>query len=61
VLVADSDAVAALSWKRTQPLWREKWGEAEPEDLSGNLIVQLGSATEDTSREAIRAAFESAR
>ena len=27
-------------------LWREKRGEAEPDDLSGNLIVQLGSATE---------------
>jgi predicted phage-related endonuclease len=27
-------------------LWREKRGEAEPEDLSGNLIVQLGRATE---------------
>jgi hypothetical protein len=26
-------------------LWREKRGEAEPEDLSGNLIVQLGAAT----------------
>jgi len=25
-------------------LWREKRGEAEPEDLSGNLIVQLGLA-----------------
>jgi predicted phage-related endonuclease len=24
-------------------LWREKRGEVEPEDLSGNLIVQLGS------------------
>jgi predicted phage-related endonuclease len=24
-------------------LWREKRGEAEPEDLSDNLIVQLGS------------------
>jgi predicted phage-related endonuclease len=23
-------------------LWREKRGELEPEDLSGNLIVQLG-------------------
>ena len=23
-------------------LWREKRGEAEPQDLSGNLIVQLG-------------------
>jgi predicted phage-related endonuclease len=28
-------------------LWREKRGEVEPEDLSGNLIVQLGSATEE--------------
>src|ERR1039457_4925595 len=31
-------------------LWREKRGEAEPEDLSGNLIVQLGQATEDLNR-----------
>ena len=28
-------------------LWREKRGEVEPEDLSRNLIVQLGVATED--------------
>jgi hypothetical protein len=27
-------------------LWREKRGELEPEDLSGNLIVQLGLVTE---------------
>jgi hypothetical protein len=31
-------------------LWREKRGEAEPEDLSGNLIVQLGAATEGLNR-----------
>ena len=31
-------------------LWREKRGEAEPEDLSGNLIVQLGTATEALNR-----------
>jgi len=31
-------------------LWREKRGESEPEDLSGNLIVQLGLATEDLNR-----------
>src|ERR1700704_727421 len=31
-------------------LWREKRGEAESEDLSGNLIVQLGSATEELNR-----------
>ena len=32
-------------------LWREKRGEAEPEDLSGNLIVQLGCVTEDLNRQ----------
>lgn len=26
-------------------LWREKRGEVQPEDLSGNLVVQLGVAT----------------
>jgi hypothetical protein len=31
-------------------LWREKRGEVEPEDLSANLIVQLGRATEDLNR-----------
>jgi len=31
-------------------LWREKRGEAQPEDLSGNLIVQLGAATEELNR-----------
>jgi predicted phage-related endonuclease len=31
-------------------LWREKRGEVEPEDLSGNLIVQLGTATEELNR-----------
>ena len=31
-------------------LWREKRGEIEPEDLSGNLIVQLGSVTEELNR-----------
>ena len=31
-------------------LWREKRGEAEPEDLSGNLVVQLGVATEALNR-----------
>jgi predicted phage-related endonuclease len=32
-------------------LWREKRGEAEPEDLSGNLIVQLGVVTEHLNRQ----------
>ena len=31
-------------------LWREKRGEFEPEDLSGNLVVQLGVSTEDLNR-----------
>ena len=31
-------------------LWQEKRGEVEPEDLSGNLIVQLGVVTEDLNR-----------
>src|SRR5438105_4678246 len=31
-------------------LWREKRGEAEPEDLSSNLIVQLGTVTEALNR-----------
>jgi hypothetical protein len=31
-------------------LWREKRSEVEPEDLSGNLVVQLGLATEGLNR-----------
>jgi predicted phage-related endonuclease len=31
-------------------LWRQKRGEAEPEDLSGNLTVQLGIVTEELNR-----------
>jgi predicted phage-related endonuclease len=31
-------------------LWREKRGEAEPQDLSDNLIVQLGTVTEVLNR-----------
>jgi predicted phage-related endonuclease len=31
-------------------LWQEKRGEVEPEDLSSNLIVQLGLATEELNR-----------
>jgi len=31
-------------------LWREKRGEIEPQDLSGNLIVQLGIVTEQLNR-----------
>jgi predicted phage-related endonuclease len=31
-------------------LWREKRGEVEPKDLSDNLVVQLGLATEELNR-----------
>ena len=31
-------------------LWKEKRGEVEPEDLSGDLLVQLGSVTEQLNR-----------
>jgi predicted phage-related endonuclease len=31
-------------------LWREKRGDAEPQDLSRNLIVQLGVVTEELNR-----------
>ncbi|QOZ52223.1 YqaJ viral recombinase family protein [Bradyrhizobium sp. CCBAU 53338] len=31
-------------------LWREKRGELQPNDLSGNLLVQLGSCTEPLNR-----------
>ena len=32
-------------------MWREKCGDAEPKDLSGNLIVQLGVVTEPLNRQ----------
>ena len=32
-------------------LWQEKRGEVEPEDLSGDLIVQLGTVTEQLNRQ----------
>jgi hypothetical protein len=39
-IIMGDDEVALLR------LWRQKRGEVEPDDLSGNLIVQLGLATE---------------
>src|SRR5260370_35958040 len=44
-IIMGSDEAALLR------LWREKRGEADPEDLSGNLIVQLGRATEPLNRQ----------
>jgi predicted phage-related endonuclease len=43
-IIMGSDEAALLR------LWREKRGGVEPEDLSGNLIVQLGVVTEDLNR-----------
>src|SRR5690348_17066349 len=43
-IIMGSDEAALLR------LWREKRGEADPEDLSDNLIVQLGLVTESLNR-----------
>jgi predicted phage-related endonuclease len=43
-IIMGSDEAALLR------LWQEKRGEIEPEDLSGNLIVQLGLVTEALNR-----------
>src|SRR5262245_12562685 len=43
-VIMGSDEAALIS------LWREKRGEVEPEDLSSNLIVQLGAVTEELNR-----------
>jgi len=42
VMGSDEDALTRL--------WREKRGEVQPEDLSANLIVQLGRVTENLNR-----------
>ena len=43
--IGGSDARIIMGEDERAPLrlWREKRGEVEPEDLSGNLLVQLGS------------------
>src|ERR1700746_2435658 len=43
-IIMGSDEAAVLR------LWQGKRGEVEPLDLSGNLIFQLGLATEDLNR-----------
>jgi predicted phage-related endonuclease len=43
IIMGDDDAALLR-------LWREKRGEVEPEDLSTNLIVQLGVVTEPLNR-----------
>jgi predicted phage-related endonuclease len=43
IIVGDDEAALVR-------LWQEKRGEIEPEDLSGDLLVQLGTATEHLNR-----------
>src|SRR6202047_4052218 len=43
-IIMDDDEAALIR------LWQEKRGQIEPEDLSGNLIVQLGVVTEPLNR-----------
>jgi predicted phage-related endonuclease len=51
--VGGSDAQIIMGRDETAllQLWREKRGEAEPEDLSDNLIVQLGLVTKPLNRQ----------
>ena len=47
---SDARIVMGTDESALMRLWREKRGEVDPEDLSGNLIVQLGLATEKLNR-----------
>jgi hypothetical protein len=44
---SDAGVIMGQDEKALVRLWKEKQGEVGPEDLSGNLIVQLGLVTED--------------
>lgn len=48
---SDANTVMSGDEKRILKLWREKRGEVEPEDLSDNLAVQMGSWSEDLNRQ----------
>jgi predicted phage-related endonuclease len=50
--IGGSDARVIMGGDETAliKLWQQKRGEAEPPDLSGNLIVQLGLVTEGLNR-----------
>jgi predicted phage-related endonuclease len=47
---SDARVIMGADEAALMQLWREKRGEAGPEDLSDNLIVQLGTVTEDLNR-----------
>src|SRR5580693_1386991 len=48
---SDARIIMGQDEKALIRLWQEKRGEVGPEDLSDNLIVQLGLATEDLNRQ----------
>ena len=48
---SDARIIMGQDEKALIRLWQEKRGEVGPEDLSGELIVQLGLATEDLNRQ----------
>ena len=58
---SDARIIMGQDEKALIRLWQEKRGEVGPEDLSGNLIVQLGLATEDLNRPVVRAQYRAAR
>ena len=47
---SDARTILGKDEKALLRLWQEKRGEIEPEDLSGNLLVQFGGATEELNR-----------
>jgi predicted phage-related endonuclease len=47
---SDARIIMGQDEKALVRLWQEKRGEVGPEDLSGDLIVQLGLVTEDLNR-----------
>src|SRR6516164_8029468 len=47
---SDARVIMGQDEKALIRLWKEKRGEIGPEDLSANLIVQLGLATEGLNR-----------
>jgi predicted phage-related endonuclease len=47
---SDARIIMGDDEKALRRLWREKRGEAQPADLTGNLVVQLGVVTEELNR-----------
>src|SRR5215204_7734861 len=47
---SDARIISGTDENALHRLWREKRGDLEPEDLSGNLLVQFGLATEELNR-----------